>query len=82
MFSEGLPGKCMLSGINILNANPVYLSILNKSLIVSDWSINSLLHNPLGTYHLQMPFLLSSRLQVLSKKSPSQAVQEPESIRT
>ena len=30
MFSEGLPGKCMLSGINILNANPVYLSILNK----------------------------------------------------
>lgn len=25
MFSEGLPDKCMLSGINILNANPVYL---------------------------------------------------------
>ena len=82
MFSEGLPGKCMLSGINILNANTVYLNILNKSLIVSDWRINSLLHNPLGIYHLQMPFLLSSRLQVLSKKSPSQAVQEPESIRT
>ena len=82
MFSEGLPGKCMLSGINILNANPVYLSILNKSLIVSDWSINSLLHNPLGTYHLQMPFLLSSRLLVLSKKSPLLAAQEPESIRT
>ena len=60
MFSEGLPDKCMLSGINILNANPVYLSILNKSLIVSDWSINSLLHNPLGTYHLQMPFLLQA----------------------
>ena len=82
MFSEGLPDKCMLSGINILNANPVYLSILNKSLIVSDWSINSLLHNPLGTYHLQMPFLLSSRLLVLSKKSPLLAAQEPESIRT
>ena len=80
MFSEGLPGKCMLSGINILNANPIYLSILFY--IVSDWRINSLLHNPLGIYHLQMPFLLSSRLQVLSKKSPLQAVQEPESIRT
>ena len=80
MFSEGLPGKCMLSGINILNANPIYLSILFY--IVSDWRINSLLHNPLGIYHLQMPFLLSSRLLVLSKKSPSQAVQEPESIRT
>ena len=80
MFSEGLPGKCMLSGINILNANPIYLSILFY--IGSDWRINSLLHNPLGIYHLQMPFLLSSRLQVLSKKSPSQAVQEPESIRT
>ncbi len=82
MFSEGLPDKCMLSGINILNANPVYLSILNKSLIVSDWSINSLLHNPLGTYHLQMPFLLSSRLLVLSKKIPLLAAQEPESMRT
>ena len=80
MFSEGLPGKCMLSGINILNANPIYLSILFY--IGSDWRINSLLHNPLGIYHLQMPFLLSSRLLVLSKKSPSQAVQEPESIRT
>ena len=80
MFSEGLPGKCMLSGINILNANPIYLSILFY--IVSDWSINSLLHNPLGIYHLQMPFWLSSRLLVLSKKSPSQAAQEPESIRT
>lgn len=80
MFSEGLPGKCMLSGINILNANPIYLSILFY--IVSDWRINSLLHNPLGIYHLQMPFLLSSRLLVLSKKSPLQAVQEPESIRT
>ena len=80
MFSEGLPGKCMLSGINILNANPIYLSILFY--IVSDWRINSLLHNPLGIYHLQMLFLLSSRLLVLSKKSPSQAAQEPESIRT
>ena len=28
MFFERLPGKCMLSGINILNANPVYLRIL------------------------------------------------------
>ena len=80
MFSEGLPGKCMLSGINILNANPIYLSILFY--IGSDLGINSLLHNPLGIYHLQMPFLLSSRLQVLSKKSPLQAAQEPESIRT